>query len=70
MEIEGHKIKMSEFYERYWRVKYHNGNLLEVKLTEMEKLLMDVSEEMGLDAWVKTGGRKSSFKWYSIRNLF
>ena len=56
-------MKMTEFYEKYWRIKLPSGEIIKPKLTNNEKLIFDKADELGVAAYVKTGGRRCGFKY-------
>lgn len=55
-------MKISDFYEKHWNV---NGEPVP-PLTEEEKLIWDVAEELGVSPYIKIWKRK--FGWQYIVN--
>jgi hypothetical protein len=55
---------MSEFYEKYWRIRLPDGSVASPILTEMERKIIDKAEELKVAPYVRVFGRKRG--WHYI----
>ena len=57
-------MKMTEFYEKYLVIKLPNGKTTKPRpLTNEERKIYDLAEELDVPPYIKTGGRRSAFKY-------
>lgn len=54
-------MKMSEFYEKYWRIQLPNGETVTPKLDDKERQIMDKAEELGVLPYVRVWKRKQGW---------
>lgn len=55
-------IKMTEFYEKYLVVKTPDGEIVKLRpLTEEERKIYDLAEELDVPPYIKVGGRRCAF---------
>lgn len=57
-------MKMTEFYEKYMVIKLPNGETIKPRpLTDEERKIFDLSEELNIPPYIKTGGRRCAFRY-------
>jgi len=56
-------MKSSEYFEKYWVVTLPDGTKVNLKLSDYEKKIFDLAKKLGVPAYIKTGGRRSRFKY-------
>lgn len=62
-------MKRTEFYEEYFVIKTPDGKTIKPRpLTDEERKIYDLSEELGVPPYIRTGGRKRAFG-YEIHPL-
>lgn len=58
------KIKMTEFYEKYLVIRLPNGEEIKPRpLSEEERKMYDLAEELNVPVYVRTGGRRCGFRY-------
>ena len=57
-------MKITEFYKKYWRIKLSNGKTIKPKpLTNEKRKILDLSDELNVPPYIKTGGRRCAFRY-------
>lgn len=52
-------MEYKEFFEKYWRVKDANGNMVPMQLSEIELEIFQVAGELKVDAFILHRGRNT-----------
>ena len=50
-------MKISDFYEKYWIIKLPSGENINPKLTDRERKILNLSEELNVPPYIETRGR-------------
>jgi len=56
-------VKMSEFYEKYYKITLPNGEQVSPTLTDEERAIMDKAQELGVAPYVRMFTRKLGYKY-------
>ena len=62
-EVRKVAVKMSEFYEKYYKITLPNGEQVYPTLTDEERAIMDKAQELGVAPYVRIFRRKIGYKY-------
>lgn len=61
LEAQRGSMKLSEFYEKYWKITMPNGDVVHPKLTKRERLILDKAEELSVPPYIRALRRREGW---------